>query len=67
MKYFDILVGVALLLSCTQEPKDVIVKVDGSSLTKTELQMYVSEENYKQLPEERIKELEEGKGEEKEE
>jgi len=57
VKYCIILIGIIALLSCTQAPKDVIVKVDGSSLTKTELQMYVTEENYKQLPEERIQEF----------
>jgi parvulin-like peptidyl-prolyl isomerase len=57
VKYWIILMAAIVALSCTQEPKDTIVKVDGSSLTKAEFQMYVTEENYKQLPEERIREF----------
>ena len=43
-----------LILSCTQQPEDVLVKVDGSTLTKAELENYMPEGEYKKLPEERI-------------
>lgn len=52
-----LLVLAIALVTCTQEPKDAIVKVNGSSLTKAELEMYVTEENYKQLPDERLQEF----------
>lgn len=57
MKYGIAILIIITLVSCTQEPKDVIVKVNGSTLTKNEFQMYVTEENYRQLPEERIREF----------
>jgi peptidyl-prolyl cis-trans isomerase C len=57
VKYSLLILIIITLVSCTHEPKDVIVKVDGSTLTKTEFNMYVTEENYRQLPEERIKEF----------
>ncbi|MBN2620058.1 peptidyl-prolyl cis-trans isomerase [candidate division WOR-3 bacterium] len=57
MKYSLLILIIVALVSCTQQPKDVIVKVDGSTLTKAEFNMYVTEENYRQLPEERIKEF----------
>ena len=57
MKNILLLIVVFALITCTQEPKDAIVKVDGSSLTKTELELYITEENYKALSDEQLNEF----------
>lgn len=46
-----------LIISCAKEAKDVIVRVDGSTLTKTQFENYVPESEYRKLPDERIKEF----------
>jgi len=57
VKNILLLIVVFALITCTQEPKDAIVKVDGSSLTKTELELYITEENYKALSDEQLNEF----------
>lgn len=47
----------ALILSCVQQAKDVVVKVDGSRLTKEQFEKYIPESEYKKLPDERIEEF----------
>lgn len=57
MKKLIFLLIIMLIISCTQQTKDVLVRVDGSALTKTEFENYIQESEYKKLPEERIKEF----------
>jgi len=46
---------ILLLFNCAQQPKDVIVTVDGSKLTVKEFEQYVPGMDYSQIGEDRIK------------
>ncbi len=46
-----------IIISCAEQPQDVLVKVNGSTLTKTEFENYIPETEYKKLPDERIREF----------
>jgi peptidyl-prolyl cis-trans isomerase C len=46
-----------LTIFCVQEAKDVLVKVDGSALTKEEFERYISKEEYQKLTNEKIEEF----------
>ena len=54
MKYLSSFFIVLLLLSCAAQEKDVIVKVDGSTLTKKEFEQYVPDADYEKIGEDRI-------------
>jgi len=51
------LVILLLLISCAPQEQDVLIRVDGSTFTKAEFEKYVPELEYKQLPEERLREF----------
>ncbi|MEO0165733.1 MAG: peptidyl-prolyl cis-trans isomerase [candidate division WOR-3 bacterium] len=51
----SVLVG--LMLSCAKKEKNVLVRVDGSTLTLEEFQKYIPESEYKNLPETTITEI----------
>ena len=53
MKKVILLAIPILILSC-KEPQDIIVKVDGSMLTKAQFEKYIPEEEYAKIPEERL-------------
>lgn len=56
MKKIILLAIPILILSC-KEPQDIIVKVDGSTLTKSQFEKYIPETEYAKIPEERLKEF----------
>ena len=56
MKKVMLLAIPILILSC-KEPQDIIVKVDGSTLTKAQFEKYIPETEYAKIPEERLKEF----------
>lgn len=55
MKVIACLFVILLLLTCGAPEKDVIVTVDGSTLTKKELEQYVPDADYQKIGEDRIK------------
>ncbi len=58
MKRLLPIIFIASIIFCTQQKKkDVIVKVDGFTLTKEDFKRYIPEQNYKQLSDEKLKEL----------
>jgi peptidyl-prolyl cis-trans isomerase C len=56
VKKIILLILPLLVLSC-QEPQDVIVKVDGSTLTKEQFEKYIPETEYKKLPTAKLEEF----------
>ncbi len=46
-----------LIISCAEQPRDVLVRVDGSTLTKSEFMSYLPEAEYKKLSDEQLKEF----------
>lgn len=46
-----------LIVACTQQPQDVVIKINGSYLTKSDFENYIPAENIRQLPDERLKEF----------
>lgn len=46
-----------LIISCAEQQKDVLVRVNGSTLTKSEFEKYIPESEYKQLSDEQIREF----------
>jgi peptidyl-prolyl cis-trans isomerase C len=57
VKKFTFLIIGILLISCTQQEKDVLVRIDGSTLTKAKFEKYIPESEYKKLPDEKITEF----------
>ena len=55
MKYFMPFVILLLFVGCAEQEEDVIVTVNGSTLTKKEFEQYVPELDYRQIGEDRIK------------
>jgi parvulin-like peptidyl-prolyl isomerase len=56
VKKIILLILPLLILSC-QEPKDAIVKVDGSTLTKEQFEKYIPETEYKKLTANKLEEF----------
>lgn len=54
MKIISGLLALLLLFGCAAQEKDVIVKVDGSTLTRKEFERYVPDVDFQQLGEDRI-------------
>ena len=54
MKRIFFLAIIALLLACPAQEKDVLVKVDGSTLSKAEFEKYVSGMDYQKLSDDKI-------------
>jgi parvulin-like peptidyl-prolyl isomerase len=52
-----ILLAIPILILSCKEPRDIIVKVDGSMLTKAQFEKYIPETEYAKIPEERLKEF----------
>jgi hypothetical protein len=52
-----ILAIVLLFVACPEQPKDVLVKVDGSVFTKEDLERYVPTSEFARLTDEQIKEV----------
>ncbi len=46
-----------IIISCAEKKEDVLVKVDGSTLTKTEFEKYIPPSEYKRLSEARLEEF----------
>lgn len=57
MKRFTYLIILLLIISCAEKEQDVIVRIDGSKFTKSELEKYVPQSEYKKLTDENLKEL----------
>lgn len=57
MKKFACVLVVLLFLSCVGKEADVLVRVDGSTLTKTEFEKYIPEAEYQRLSVEQIREF----------
>ena len=57
MKRIILSIFLGLLIFCAQQKKDVIVQVDGSYLTKEKFERYISKQDYKQLSDDKLKEL----------
>lgn len=56
MKKWSLLITL-LFVVCTQQPQDVVVKVNGSYLTKSDFESYIPADNIRQLPDARLKEF----------
>ncbi|MCK4249912.1 peptidyl-prolyl cis-trans isomerase [candidate division WOR-3 bacterium] len=46
-----------LIISCAKQEKDILARIDGSTLTKAKFVKYIPESEYKKLSDERIKEF----------
>ncbi len=57
MKKLTYILIALLFLSCAEQDKDVLVRVNGSTLTKTEFERYIPEAEYQKLSVERINEF----------
>jgi len=54
---FFLICIISVNISCAKKEKNVLVRVDGSTLTLEEFQKYIPESEYKNLPEETITEI----------
>jgi len=52
---FPIMIG--LFFFCAQQAEDVLVRVDGSVLTKADFEKYITEADYSKVPEEQIRQF----------
>ncbi len=57
MKKFACVLAVLLFFSCAEKEADVLVRVDGSTLTKAEFEKYIPETEYQRLSVEQIREF----------
>jgi len=46
-----------LIISCAEQPQDILVRVNGSTLTKSEFENYLPEAEYKKLSDEQLREF----------
>jgi len=52
-----ILFAIPLLILSCKEPQDIVVRVDGSTLTKAQFEKYIPATEYKKIPEDKLKEF----------